>query len=120
MRVSATDRGLFDRAAEAAHFGEHGRVRVGAILTKGRTALRTRHNRVLHGYEGQYYEGHAERQAIAGQPAINGTLYVARIDLSSKLAASWPCAECMVHIKACGCVRKIVFHDGDEIKKVRL
>lgn len=120
MRVSATDRKLFSRTVEAAYFGEHERVRVGAILTRGRTTLRVRHNVVRTGIDGPDKPSHAERRAIDGQPAIKGTLYVARLDLNSKLAVSWPCGECMAHIKACGCVSKIVYFDGTEIRKVRL
>lgn len=121
MRVSATDRKLFDRAAEASYFGEHERVRVGALLARGRTPLRVRHNVVRSGFgDGPDKRSHAERRAIDGQPATNGTLYVARLDLSGRLAASWPCDECMIHIVACACVRKIVFFDGAEIKKVGL
>lgn len=121
MRVSAADRRMFHRAAEAAGFGEHGRVRVGAVLAKGRALYRIRHNRVAGWIEdAPFYEGHAERQVIKGQPAINGTLYVARIQLNDTLAPSWPCDECMVHIKACACVSKIVYWNGEEIRKVRL
>lgn len=121
MRVSATDRMIFGRAAGAAFLGEHERVRVGAILTRGRVTLRTGHNRVAVGIEGEpFYDGHAERQVIDGQAAFKGTLYVARIQLNDTLAASWPCDECMVYIKSCACVSKIVYHDGETIRKVRL
>lgn len=119
MRVSATDRKIFARASEAAYFGEHDRVRVGAILTRGRTTLRTRHNRIAVGVE-PFKAGHAERQAIAGQPSFKGTLYVARIQLNNTPAPSWPCDECMTHIKACACVSKIVYWNGTELMKVRI
>lgn len=120
MRVSATDRKLFSRTVEAAYFGEHERVRVGAILARGRTALRVRHNVVRSGIDGPDKPSHAERRAIDGQPAIKGTLYVCRLDLGSKLAASWPCGECMLYIKACACVSKIVYFDGEKLRKVRI
>lgn len=120
LRVSVGDVKQFARATEAAYFGEHDRVRVGAVLTRGRTIMRVRHNVVRSGVEGPDKPSHAERRAIAGQPAIKGTLYVARIDLNNEWASSWPCDECMVHIVACSCVSKIVYHDGNEIRKVRL
>lgn len=83
--------------------------------------LRTGHNRVAVGVVDEpHYEGHAERQVIDGQPAFKGTLYVARIKLNGALAASWPCEECMIHIKSCACVTKIVYYDGETIRKVRL
>lgn len=121
MRVSATDRKMFDRAVEAAYFGEHERVRVGAVLAKGRMLHRVRHNRVASWVEGAPWKpGHAERQVIQGMPAIKSTLYVARIQLNDTIAPSWPCGECMTHIVACSCVSKIVYWNGEEIRKVRL
>lgn len=121
LRVSATDRKIFGRAAALAVHGEHDRVRVGAILTRGSITLRTGHNRVAVGVVDEpYFKGHAERQVIDGQPAFNGTLYVARIQLNDTLAPSWPCGECMAHIIACACVRKIVYWNGEELRKVRL
>jgi hypothetical protein len=82
--------------------------------------LRIRHNVVRSGIEGPDKPSHAERRVIDGQPAIKGTLYVCRLDLSGKLAASWPCGECMLHIRACDCVTKIVYFDGKSLKKVRV
>lgn len=121
MRVSAADREMFNRAVRAARLGEHHRVRVGAVLAKGRVLYRIRHNRVASWIEDEPYKlGHAERQVIAGMPAIKSTLYVARIQLNETLAPSWPCGECMVHIVACACVSKIVYWNGEEIRKVRL
>lgn len=121
LRVSAHDVKQFARAAEIARWGEHHRVRVGAILAHGRTALAKHHNRIASWDDGEpFKKGHAERMAIEGVPAIKGTLYVARLDLNDSLVASWPCGECMAHIIACACVSKIVYHNGTEIKKVRL
>lgn len=121
LRVSVHDVKQFARATEAAQLGEHHRVRVGAVLAKGRVRHRTGYNRIASWIEGEPWKpGHAERQVIQGMPAIKSTLYVARLDLNDGLVASWPCGECMVHIVACACVSKIVYHDGIEIKKVRL
>lgn len=119
VSVSKSDRKFFGRALEAARLGEHERVRVGAVLVRGKLHV-TGHNRVAHGFDGPFKEGHAERRVIADVPAFKCTLYVARIGLNDEPLASWPCAECMFHIIACACVSKIVYHDGAEIKKVRL
>ena len=124
MRVSAHDRKLFDRAAGIARYGEHERVKVGAILTRGRTMIGRAHNRTSVAVE-PFKEGHAERRVIDGQPAIKGTLYVARLGLNWEgngpvKLNSFPCDECMAHIVACACVSKIVFWKDGELRKVRL
>lgn len=119
VAVSNHDHKMFALALEAARLGEHERVRVGAILERGKHRLIS-HNRISHGYEGPYKIGHAERRVIDGVSSIKHTLYVVRIGLNEEPLASWPCEECMVHIVACGCVTKIVYHDGAEVKKVRI
>jgi hypothetical protein len=119
VKVSAHDVKQFARAAEIARYGQHHRVRVGALLAKGRHTRGKAWNVVDLNVQ-QYFAGHAERLVIKDQPAIKGTLYVARLDLNDEPVASWPCSECLVHIKACACVTKIVYHDGTELKKVRI
>ena len=123
VRVSEHDLDLFQRATEIARQGEHRRVRVGAILVKGRTTLRSSFNRtrnpaanVPYGYA----TWHAERQVLDGVAKSNCTLYVARLGLNGEPLASWPCEECMAHVIACDCVGKICFYDGQALVKVRL
>jgi deoxycytidylate deaminase len=121
VKVSAADWKHFNQAAEIARDGEHYRVRVGAVLAKGRTPLSRGYNRVASWASDEPFKpGHAERIVIAGMPAIKCTLYVARLDLNDKLVASWPCGECMEHIVSCGCVKKIVYWDGENLRKVRI
>lgn len=124
VRVSDHDETLFQRASEIALQGEHHRVRVGAILTKGRTTLHTGYNRTRNIDKNVPYGAatwHAERQVLADVYArSNCTLYVARLDLSEAVVASWPCDECMQHIVACDCVRKICYYDGHSLVKVRM
>lgn len=120
IKVSAVDVDLFDKAVGTARESQ-ARVRVGALLAKGRKPIVAAHNVTLRLYpQSQHFPGHAERRVINGQHAFKGTLYVARIDLSGDLAAGWPCPECLVHIKACDCVSKIVYYDGHTLVKVRI
>ena len=123
LKVSLHDEILFQRAADLAMFGEHHRVRVGAILAKGVTTFKTGFNRSRNPVENVPYGEatiHAERQVIEGVAKSNCTLYVARLGLSGSLMTSWPCSECMEHIVACECVGKICFYDGQALVKVRL
>lgn len=117
IKVSLTDETMFRRSAALAREGNH-RVRVGAVLAKGRREISSAIN--LPGDNERHLTGHAERRAIDGQPAIKGTLYVARLALNDEPAPSWPCAECLIHIKACSCVTKIVYFDGSALVKVRI
>lgn len=120
LNVSDRDRRVFRQALLVARCGDHRRVRVGAVLTKGHRTIASSANRAGLVDGEPWYEGHAERRAIDGQAAMRGTLYVARLDLAGQTVASWPCDECMIYIRSCACVRKIVYHDGHEIQKVRL
>lgn len=120
LRVSRTDERLFARTREIALGGQHDRVRVGALLAKGARPLAHNHNVPGKISGEQYLAGHAERRTVDGAPGGKGTLYVARLDLAGQLAASWPCDECMFYVKACGCVTKICFYDGQSLLKVRI
>lgn len=119
--MSRSDEQLFDRARDIALSGAHDlRVRVGALLTRGTHPVAWGVNVPGQTTGEQFLAGHAERRALAGVPAIKGTLYVARVLLNDELGASWPCDECMTHIRACGCVTKICYYDGFNLVKVRL
>ena len=123
VRVTEHDQRLFDRARELALLGEHHRVRVGAVLTKGATTFLSGYNRTRNNTDNVpygYATWHAERQVIDGVARNNCTLYVARLGLNGEVLASWPCDECMVHIVACDCVGKICYFDGQALVKVRL
>ena len=115
---------MFQRASEIARQGQHHRVRVGAILTKGRTTLNTGYNRTRNIGENVPYGSatvHAEVQVLTNvSSGSNCTLYVARLDLNGNVVASWPCKDCMLHIISCECVRKICYYDGQALVKVRL
>jgi deoxycytidylate deaminase len=113
---------LFSRAADLAYKGEH-RVRVGAVLSKGPTILRSAHNRSRNNANNVPYGHstiHAERQVIERVAKSKCTLYVARRALNDSLMPSWPCEECMAHIMACDCVSKICYFDGHAVIKVRI
>jgi len=124
VRVSDHDIELFRRASELARLGEHQRVRVGAILTRGRKTLNSGFNRLRNDGANVPYGAatwHAERQVLTGVLAqSNCTLYVARLNLAGTVVASWPCDDCMIHIVSCECVRKICYYDGQALVKVRM
>jgi deoxycytidylate deaminase len=120
LRVTEHDETLFSRARWLAVYGQHHRVRVGAILAKGRRTVASASNRAKDFYGEPFKEGHAERLVIEGVSAMKGTLYVVRLDLSGALAPSWPCSTCEMYIRSCECVSKICYFDGQAIVKVRL
>lgn len=120
VKVSGHDEALFARARDLALTGQHHRVRVGAVLAKGRRTVASAANKIGPTPNMPYQAGHAERQVIDRTPAMKGTLYVARIDLSGSLVPSWPCIHCMMHIESCECVSKICYYDGRALLKVRL
>lgn len=121
--VSQRDIEIFDRARLIAFHGEHARVRVGAILTKGRRTINTGFNRFRNNGDNVPYGAatwHAERQAVSEIDRSRCTLYVARIGLANQLLPSYPCQDCINHIVACSCVTKIVYYEDGEIRKVKL
>lgn len=123
VRVSAHDERLFRRAADLAVLGEHNRVRVGSILTKGHRQISSGYNRTRNAADNVPYgfaTWHAERQTIDKVPAGNYTLYVARLGLEGQWLPSFPCQDCMIEIVACDCVSKICYFDNDSILKVRI
>lgn len=120
VKVSGHDEQLFRRACEVALSGEHHRVRVGAVLAKGHRTVASAANKIGPLTGEPFKRGHAERQVIDRISAMSGTLYVARLDLSGDLVASWPCETCMMHIESCECVSKICYYDGQALVKVRL
>lgn len=124
MHLSHRDLTMFSRAALVAVSGEN-RVRVGAVVTKGRNTLSDGYNR----YRNQnsnvpYGEAtvHAERAALARVGHhLNCTLYVARIGLNGSLMPSLPCDDCMGYIVNETAVSKIVYlNQFGDITKVRL
>lgn len=120
LRLSNQDERLFSRAKTAAFSGDHYRVRVGAVLARTGRPLAVESNRSIEGANTPFKSGHAERRAIAGVPAFKGTLYVARLALNDELMPSFPCEVCMIYIRACACVSKIVYFDGHTLVKMRL
>lgn len=120
VKVSGHDERLFARAMEIALLGEHHRVRVGAVLCKGHRTVASAANKIGPLSGEPFKRGHAERLVIDRVAAMNGTLYVARLDLNGEPMASWPCDTCMMHIGSCECVTKICYYDGQALVKVRL
>ena len=121
MYVTQRDRQFFGRAAVEAIGGEN-KVRVGAVLTKGRTLLGTAHNTYRNPVANVDYGDatvHAERVVLKNnEHRFNCTLYVARLGLGGAILPSLPCADCMNHIIYGTAVSKVVYMDynGDLVK----
>lgn len=117
MHVTARDRRLFMQAALKA-VGADSKVRVGALLAKGRTTLAVCTNFSLPSTPTPWK--HAERQVLRDhEHRFNCTMYVARLGLNGELRASLPCYDCKMHIHEGTTVSKIVYFDGHELRKVR-
>lgn len=119
MHVTARDRRLFAQAAVKA-VGVDAKVRVGALLARGRTTLAVCGNWATPGVPTPWY--HAERQVLRDYEAqFNCTLYVARLGLNGSLMPSHPCDDCWLHIMDGSTVRKVVYLDRNHvIQKVRV
>lgn len=122
--VSATNHRLFAQAAVVARCGQN-KVRVGAVLAKGRTCLSEAYNvhrNDMANVEYGYGTVHAERMALRGhEHRFNCTLYVARLGLNGELRPSFPCDDCYDHIHDGSAVTRLVFLDQNyELKKVKM
>lgn len=92
---------------------------MGAALYQGSRFLASRANIPGDVPNEPFYPGHAERRVLdAAKP--KSTLYVARIDLSGDLVASYPCAVCMDWIVNSGDIKAIVYFDGAQIRRVKV
>lgn len=105
--------------------GGENKVRVGAILSKGRTVLarscNTARNSVANVQHG-HATYHAERVALRGhEHRFNCTLYVTRLGLNGELMPSFPCLDCWDQIHYGTAVSRLVFLDEHhELRKVRV
>lgn len=110
--VSRRDRRMFARAVWVAALSKE-TVRVGAVLTKGRTILAESPNlrknatgNVPHGHE----TVHAERAALRGHENRFGlTMYVARLSVDNLVMPSHPCPECTAHLIHGTAVKRVVY-----------
>lgn len=124
MSPSRRDRRLFAQAAVMAVGGEN-KVRVGAVLSKGRTILARSCNTARNSVANVQYGHatyHAERMVLRGsEHRFNCTLYVARLGLNGTLLPSFPCIDCWDHIHDGSAVSRLVFLDANhELRKVRV
>lgn len=124
MHPSRRDRRLFAQAAVTAVGGEN-KVRVGALLSKGRTTLSeacNEHRNPVANVEHGHATYHAERLVLRDHEHRFGlTLYVARLSQDGRLMPSLPCAECMAHIHYGTAVSSLVYMDEhNELRKVRV
>lgn len=111
MHLSRRDRRLFAQAAAKA-VGVNAKVRVGALLAKGRTTLAVCGNNAVPDQPNP--AGHAERQVLRDHERRRGcTLYVARLSRSGLLAASHPCIDCDAHIIDGTTVTRLVWMDDN-------
>lgn len=118
MHITDRDRRLFYQAAAKAR-GVDAKVRVGALLSKGRTTLAVCGNWVTPSVPTPRY--HAERQVLRDhETQFKCTLYVARLGMDGDLRASLPCYDCMMHIQSGPTICKVVYFDGAKLKKVRV
>ena len=113
MLVTAHDRRLFAQAALKA-VGADAKVRVGALLARGRTTLAVCTNFASPGEPTPWK--HAERQVLRDyERQFNCTLYVARLGLNGELRPSFPCVDCWDHVHYGSTVSKIVYVDAEHI-----
>ena len=64
-------------------------------------------------------QGHAEIRALKSVRP-KSTIYVARIDRAGTIMPSHPCRACMTQIELEGNIRKVVYYNGHELKKVKV
>lgn len=116
--ISRQDERLFQQAVVMASAGEP-HVRVGVVLSQGRRpyAWECNHSGPTRGEV--FPKGHAEMRVLkVVRP--KSTLYVARIDRAGTLMPSHPCQLCTDDIMLNGNIRKVVYYNGYELKKVRV
>lgn len=116
--ITKSDRRLFRQAAVMAAAGQP-HVRVGVVLSQGRRpyAWECNHAGPVDGEP--FLKGHAEMRVLK-KARKKSTLYVARIDRAGTLMPSVPCMACATQIELDGSIRKVVYYDGHEIKKVQV
>lgn len=113
------DRTMFARAAEIATSGNHVRVRVGAVVSKGHRIISLAHNVRGETPNIPHYLGHAERRAL-GAARNKSTMYIARLGAYGGLMPSHPCAQCTVAIELNSKIKQIVYWDGTELVKEKV
>lgn len=123
--VSSRDYDRLVRAAHLAFSGEHDRVRVGALVARGRKVFGAGANTSRNPVENVpfgHVTVHAEMNALAETPWAQrkgATIYVSRLGSGDQPLASFPCDRCMTVIRQAG-VREIVYFDGNAVVKVRI
>lgn len=125
VRQSAKIKRYFHLARSVAHNSEYGKIRHGALLTKGGSVINTCHNKDKFCSFGTRFRDpsrghatiHAEIGCILGLPrsvTSGADVYVCRINKQGQFRNSKPCAMCHEVLKHVG-VRRVYYTAGEDV-----
>ncbi len=131
VRLTAKIKRYFDLARNVAYNSEYGKIRHGAVLTKGGSVINTCYNKDKFCSFGTRFRDpergpatiHAELGCILGLPrsvTTGADVYVCRINKKGQFRNSKPCAMCHEVLRHVGVKRVYYTVDEDVIEMYKL